>query len=113
MRNLESLFESKKSSGLSVNSMLFNILNGGKKLSRKGLKLEMFKLRFKEKFGVEYKDEMFNDVKYKEEILKLVVVSRNSIDTIISKNNKMFIFKDIKGFENKKVVVENELYFIK
>ena len=113
MKNLESLFESKVKSGLSVNSMLFNILGSGKKLSRKGLKLEMFKLRFKEKFGVEYKDEMFNDIKYKDEILKLVVVSRNSIDTIISKNNKMFIFKDIKGFESKKVVLENELYFIK
>ena len=35
------------------------------------------------------------------------------VDTIISKINKMFIFKDIKGFESKKVVLENELYFIK
>lgn len=113
MKNFNELFESKSKSGLSVNSMLFNILGSGKKLSRFELKVEMFKLRFKEKFGIEFDNKFFDDVKYKDDIVKLSVVSRNSIDTIISKNNKMFIFKDIKGFEKSKVVLENELYFIK
>jgi len=92
---------------------LFNILENGKKLSRIELKVEMFKLRFKEKFGIEFENKFFEDVKFKDDILKLSIVSRNSIDTIISKNNSNFIFKDIKGFENKKVVLENDKYFIK
>jgi len=115
MKNLDLLLEGivgkNVKSGISVNSMLFNILENGKKLSREELKMEMLKLRLKEKFG-ELEKINFEDVKIKEEVIKLSVVSRNSIDSIISKNNRDFIFKDIKGFEKKKVLIENGKYFI-
>jgi hypothetical protein len=117
MKNLDGLLSevlgvSKSKEGFSVNSVLFEILKDGKKLSREELKLEMLKFRFISKFG-EFKDEYFKDVKMLEEIKKLGVVSRNSIDTIISKNNRDFIFKDIKGFEKCKINLENGKYFIK
>ena len=73
--------------------------------------MEMLKLRLKEKFGdIEKLD--FSNKDIIEDVKKLSVVSRNSIDSIISKNNRDFIFKDIKGFEKKKVLIENGKYFI-
>jgi esterase/lipase len=116
MKNLNEMLVNvigvKSKEGFSVNSVLFEILKDGKKLSREELKLEMLKFRFISKFG-EFKDEYFKDEKMLDEIKKLSVVSRNSIDSIISKNNSNFIFKDIKGFEKCKVVLENNKYFIK
>ena len=116
MKNLDLLLSEvvgkSVKTGFSVNSVLFEILKEGKKLSREELKMEMLKFRFKEKYG-EMNESHFKDVKMVEEIKKLSVTSRNSIDTIISKNNSSFIFKDIKGFERSKVVLENGKYFIK
>lgn len=105
------LVGSKSKSEFSVNSILFEILKDGKKLDRNELKLEMLKFRFESKFG-KFEDKHFQDVEMIKEIQKLEIVSRNSIDTIISKNNRSFIFKDIKGFENVKVVLENGKYFL-
>lgn len=116
MKNLDVLLNevtgSKSKDGFSINSVLFEILKDGKKLTRDELKNEMLKFRFISKHG-EFKEEHFKDVKMLEEIKKLSVTSRNSIDTIISKNNNSFIFKDIKGFEKSKVILENGKYFIK
>jgi len=116
MKNLNEMLGSiivknNSKEGLSVNSVIFEILKDGKKLSREELKMEMLKLRFINKFG-EFKDEYFKDEKMIEEIKKLSVVSRNSVDSIISKNNRDFIFKDIKGFESKRIKFENNKYFI-
>jgi hypothetical protein len=115
MKNLEVLLSElvgkSAKTGFSVNSVLFEILKGGNKLTRDELKMEMLKFRFVSEYG-ELKEEHFKDEKMIEVIKKLSVTSRNSIDTIISKNNNSFIFKDIKGFETKKVVLENGRYFI-
>jgi hypothetical protein len=115
MKNLDLVLEGivgkSVKSGFSVNSVLFEILKGGKKLSREELKMEMLKFRLKEKFGDLEKVD-FNDKVIKEDVIKLSVTSRNSIDTIISKNNSSYIFKDIAGFEKHKVVLESGKYFL-
>lgn len=116
MKNLDLVLEGivgkSVKSGFSVNSVLFEILKGGKKLSREELKMEMLKFRLKEKFGDLEKVDFANK-EIKEEVVKLSVTSRNSIDTIISKNNSNFIFKDIAGFEKCKVILDGGKYFIK
>jgi len=111
MKNLKELFESKKSnSEINVNKIMLEILKNGKKLTRTDLKIEMFKVRFEIKNKIAWKDEYLNDKKFDEIVKKLLIESRNSIDTLISKNNSKSLFIEF-GIEDK-IQKSNDLYFL-
>ena len=112
MKTLNDLFKStKNSSETNVNKIMFDILKSQEKFTRTELKVEMFKKRFEMTENVIWNDKFLEDKKYEKTIEKLLITSRNSIDTFISKNNREKLFVDF-GTENK-MLLENDKYFLK
>ena len=82
-------------------------MNVDKLFSRDDLKLEILKVRL----ILEFKSLDKLDFEKNYDVIKsLSVKSRNSIDTFISKNNREFIFKDIKDNETVKIMLINGKY---
>ena len=104
---LKELQSSKSQKGFDAVQNLFTILKSGPK-DRNQLKKEMWLERIK----IEFKN-LEPDLSKKEVLTKvqeLYVTSRNSIDTLISKNNSKFLFENIKGQETTKIILTNGLF---
>lgn len=104
---LKELTKSTTKNTFDANGSLLTILKSGSK-SREELKLEMLKIRIKDFYGTLEVD--FENQEIVEKIKKLSVTSRNSIDTLISKNNSNFLFENYIGYEKTKIELINNKY---